>query len=593
MKKLIDLSNLDLIDSIKEKIVYYLSYSKEEDKQKIRKAIDDNDLNLLKKWFSSNLEFGTGGLREIMDIGTSYLNEVTISKAAYATLDFFCKEYDREFYNKNDISKKSICISYDTRKNSDIFAKISALIAVKKGFHVYITKDPMPTPFLSFLVRETKSFCGIMITASHNPKNYNGFKVYDKTGCQILSDMANKIIEIYNSSIEMEKIDLLDFEILINKKKIEYVKDSFIDDFIGRICTVKYNKNLENNKKLLNVVYSSLHGTGINIFKKLEEKIGFNTFYVESQIEMNNDFPNVKSLNPENLESFEQALKIAKENNSDLIVITDPDADRVRFAFLDENRYFIPTGNELAVMLFYYICSQIRLSEIDSSIKKEINEDYFSVTTVVTTDLLEIIGRYFGVEVFKTLTGFKYIGQVINKNENKKFLFAAEESCGYLVTGILRDKDAFSMIVLILEFLSYLKSQKIHAKNYLKKIYEQFGYYLNDLVNIDFSEKKDKDIIDKIMIYLRENPLEAFCNFKIRKIFDFENNIESFPKSNLLQYIGENFKVTVRPSGTEPKLKIYFQVVSHNEIQSKEILETFKNFFINLIKTECLNHVGS
>jgi phosphoglucomutase len=451
----------------------------------------------------------------------------------------------------------------------------------------------MPTPFLSFLVRETNSCCGIMITASHNPKNYNGFKVYDETGCQILSDKADKIIEIYNSNIEMEKIDLDDFDSLMDKKRIEYVKDSFIERFVDSICKIKYNKNLQDNKRLLNVVYSSLHGTGINIFKKLEEKIGFNIFYVESQITMDKDFPNVKSLNPENLESLDQALEIAKKKNSELIIITDPDADRVRFAFYDEDQYFIPSGNEIAIMLFYYICSQVRLSEIEPSMKKQIDKDYYAVTTIVTSDLFEIIGRYFGVEVIKTLTGFKYIGEQLNKNENKKFLFAAEESCGYLATSILRDKDAFSMIVIVLEFVAYLKSQKIFAKKFLKKIYDQFGYYLNDLVYIDFSGKMDKNLIKKIMSYLRENPLEALSGFKIRKIFDFENKIESFYKSDLLQYIGENFKITVRPSGTEPKLKLYFQVVSHSESKSKEILETFKNFFINLIKTECLNHIGS
>lgn len=591
----------DLNDSTKEKIKYYLSYCKNEDKIKIKKAIEEKDYIFLKKCFSNELEFGTGGIRTIMEIGSSFLNEVTIAKAATATVNFFNKYFDDNFkdisnkkvFDKGGVNsniEKSVCISYDTRHKSDIFAKISAIIAAKNGFKVYFAENPLPTPFLSYMVRKTNSCFGVIITASHNPKNYNGFKVYDETGCQILSEKADKIIEIYESNVQIENIEINDFEKLLENNKIELIGESYIVKFIDDITSLRIDRKLENNIRLLNVVYSSLQGTGINIFRKLEQKLRFNTFYVESQINVDPDFSNVRSLNPENRESFEQALDIARKNKADLVILTDPDADRVGFAFYDDDGYFLPTGNEVAVMIFYYICNQKRLNEIETSLKNNDNIDngkeYYAVTTIVTTDLLEIIGRYFGIEVIKTLTGFKYIGDQINKNKDKKFLFAAEESYGFLTVDCLRDKDAFSMINVVLEFLSYLKSQKTNARRYLKSIYEQFGYYQNELVNIDFSENENKDKIKKIMDYLRENPIESINKFKVRKIFDFNDNIENFPKSNLLQYIGENFKITVRPSGTEPKIKIYFQVVAHNEYKSKELLETFKNFFISLIKTE-------
>ncbi|MFN3411083.1 MAG: phospho-sugar mutase [Exilispira sp.] len=561
-------------ENLQRRIENYLLYCNEKEKDTILNAVNLQDFESLEKWFSVDLSFGTGGLRGKMGIGFSNINEVTILKAAHATINFF-----KDISNRD---KKSICISYDTRKNSSLFAKISAIVAAKNGFYVYLAPMPLPSPFLSYIIPVTESICGIMITASHNPKEYNGFKVYDETGCQILEEKQNKIMKIYSAAKYIEKVDLEDFNTLINSNKIEFISEELINKFVEDLCNITFYKNIKMNIRLLNIVYTSLHGTGINIFRILGKKIGFNVSYVESQIVEDPNFSNVKSLNPENKESLIEAIELGINKNADLIVATDPDADRLALAFKSKNGYFIPDGNEIGVMLFYYICTQLRLKEIEHS--RHTRFDYYAITTIVTTDLLEIIGKYFGIEIIKTLTGFKYIGNQINLHPDKKFLFAAEESYGYLYFDRLRDKDSFSTIVLALELTSYLKSNNLTAEEYLQSIYHQFGYYCNEVIYIDLLNDEPEIGIEKLMNNLRDNPPESIENRKIRKILDFKNGYDNLPKSDIIQYFGENFKITIRPSGTEPKLKIYVQVVSQNKKESKELLETFKNFFIYQIK---------
>lgn len=567
--------NKILDENLQRRIENYLLYCNEEEKNAILSAVNLQDFESLEKWFSNDLSFGTGGIRGKMGIGFSNINEVTILKAAHATINFF-----KAISNKD---KKSICISYDTRKNSNLFAKISAIVAAKNGFYVYLAPMPLPTPFLSYIIPVTESSCGIMITASHNPKEYNGFKVYDETGCQILQDKAIKIIKLYNDDKDFNKIYLDEFDFLLKNKKIEFISEELINKFVEDLCNITINKNIKMNIRLLNIVYTSLHGTGINIFRLMGKKIGLNVSYVESQITEDFNFSNVKSLNPENKESLTEAIESGINKNADLIVATDPDADRVGMAFKSKNGYFIPDGNEIGVMLFYYICTQLRLKEIEHS-HHNTGFDYYAITTIVTTDLLEMIGKYFGIEVIKTLTGFKYIGNQINLHKGKKFLFAAEESYGYLSSDRLRDKDSFSAIVLALELTSYLKSNNLTAEEYLESIYRKFGYYCNEVIYIDLLYDEPEIGIEKLMNNLRDNPPEIIENRKIRKILDFKNGYDNLPESDLIQYLGENFKITIRPSGTEPKLKIYFQVVSQNKKESKELLETFKNFFIYQIK---------
>ncbi|GEM_PF-172428 len=571
------LNNLDIEEKLKAKIKDYYNFVQDKDRDKIEKAILNNNQKAIKSWFSNDLKFGTGGLRGIMDVGFSNINTYTISKAAYVTLNYFKKEEKTQ--------KRSVCISYDTRKNSELFAKITSIIAVENGFEVFYAFKPLPTPFLSYSTIETKSCCGIMITASHNPKEYNGFKVYNYTGSQILSKEANDIMQNYINYSQLEPVNLTLFNKFVDEKKIKYLDEVLISSFIDKITEISFNKNSNQSKKLLKVVYTSLHGTGINIFRFLAQKINFTTYYVDEQIVIDSDFSKIKSLNPENPASFEKAIELAIKNNVDVVIATDPDADRVGFAFLEDGGYFIPSGNEIAIMLFYYICTQVRLKEIEQGFLNKSPFNYYAITTVVTTDLFEIIGRYFGVEIIKTLIGFKYIGDQINKNQNKTFLFAAEESNGFLASNILRDKDSFSTINLMLELVCYLKNQNLSVKKYLNSIYNQFGYYKNDLLNIDLAYDKNiglNEITLKLMSFLSDNISETICGKKIRKVIDFKDGYENFPKSDLIQYIGENFKITIRPSGTEPKIKIYFQVVTMNDRLSKELLETFKNFFINL-----------
>lgn len=568
------LKNIKLDEVLINKIKNYFNHCDDDEKERLNNAIINNEKDKLEKWFSNDLEFGTGGLRGIMDIGYSFFNSYTVSRASIATVKYFQSKYKDE--------EKKICISYDTRINSEKFAKIAAIIASKHGFNVYFAKLPYPTPFLSYYIAKTKSICGIMITASHNPPIYNGFKVYDETGCQILPKDAKQIIKEYLDNENFEKIEISEFEDLIKKENFIFIEQNELKDFVEDIYEDSLLKDFAKNAKLLNIVYSSLHGTGINVFKHIEKKLNLNVKYVESQIIMDGKFPNAKSINPENRQSFDESINLAIKNNADLIILTDPDADRLGLAFKDKDGYFIPSGNEIAIMLLYFLCLQLRFEEINYQGVSSTNFNYYAVTTIVTTDLFELIGRYFGIEVIKTLTGFKYIGDIINKTKNKKFLFAAEESNGYLVSEKAKDKDAFSTILLALEFAVYLTSKKIYAKDFLNSIYGQFGYYLNELVNLDLGDESKSS--DEIMKIFRENPIEIIADKKVRKIIDYIDGYEHYPKSDILQYIGENFKITIRPSGTEPKLKIYFQVVSHSESQSKELLETFKNYFINLIK---------
>ncbi|HOV45456.1 MAG TPA: phospho-sugar mutase [Exilispira sp.] len=582
-----DLSSLNLDYEIKKRIEKYLNILiDEEEKEFIEKCINEEDIGKLHQMFYKDLEFGTGGMRGLLGYGSSCMNLTNVARAALAVTKYFYNIHSN-IKNNGKVSDLKIAICYDTRKNSQLFAKITSIIAAKNGFNVFMVKEPLPTPFLSFAIRKLSCVCGIMITASHNPKEYNGYKVYDNTGCQILYPADEEIVKYYNNIYEIEKCRIEEYERLLNSRNIQFIDDSLVDDFVE--SSINYDNNKKNYSfSNLKVAFTSVHGTGITPFKKIASRLNFEVFYPEKQILQDENFPTVKSPDPENKECLKEVIDKGIKNNADIIIATDPDADRVRFGFRNSDlSYFLPDGHEIAIILFYFLCLKMQKNFYEIS---EINLNsfllpYYGATTIVTTDLIETIARYFGLDIHITLIGFKYIGETINNIKDNKFLFAAEESYGFLASSNVRDKDAFSSLIVALEVASYCKENSITVRSYLDNIFKQFGYYKHDTINLFFEGYEGLNKMKRIMKKMREEPLEIINEKKVRKIIDYLYDKTDLPKSNIIQFFGENFKITIRPSGTESKIKIYIQVIGRNEQESVIMLDSFKNSFIEQLKS--------
>lgn len=536
----------------------------EETKAEVRRLLEDKSNELVDSFYK-DLEFGTGGLRGIMGVGSNRMNKYTVGMATQGLANYLKNKYPNQ-----DIS---VAIAYDCRNNNTFFEGITADILSANGITVYKFDALRPTPELSYAVRELKCQSGIVITASHNPKEYSGYKVYGEDGAQLISPDDKNVIE------EVRKIKSIDdIKFTANKSLIHQISNELDEKYTDDIKARSLNPDLIKKHKDIKIVYTPIHGTGVKLIPMALKKFGFeNIIGVDEQNIVDGNFPTVKSPNPEEPAALEMAIAKAKKENADLVMASDPDADRVGIAVRNSDGDFtLLNGNQTATLLFYYVLNQWKE-------KGKITDKEFIVKTIVTSELLIDIANKFGVGSYDVLTGFKYIAQIIREQEGKKqFILGGEESYGYLIGDFVRDKDAVSSCCLIAETYAWAVDQGKSLEDLLADIYTEFGFYLEALKSVVRKGKAGADEIQQMMDNYRNNPPKEINGSKVVCIKDYlkqkSNNIQNgevkainLPKSNVIQLFTEDgSKITMRPSGTEPKIKFYFGV--------KGVLKSVDNF---------------
>ncbi|MDI3473402.1 MAG: phosphoglucomutase [Thermotogaceae bacterium] len=505
----------------------------------------------IEKRFHKELSFGTGGIRGIIGAGTAMMNIHVVRRATQGLAN----------YGKKISKADSAVICYDTRKFSREFAVESAKVLMANGFRVYVFDESRPTPMLSFAVRELKVDWGIVITASHNPPQYNGFKVYLSNGVQATPEFTNGI------SAEIEKLDYFDDVKVSESEPLWLNADEFDEVYLKELQ--KFLKGFNTDDVGLKVLYTPLHGSGFKPVSKALKFLGIDFQMVDSQVTLDGAFPTVSRPNPEEREAFEEALKFAEKstNSFDLIIATDPDCDRMGVMYRKDEKYELLTGNEIGVLILDYLLNST-----------ELKENSFVVKTIVTTDLVKPMCEERDIELLETLTGFKFIGQKIEEKVSSggNFLFAFEESYGYLAGDFVRDKDGIIASVLMVLTFNWLKKQDKSPKKKLNELSEKYGYFKEILLNFEFEPQGFEKIIQNIMRFFRNSPPESIGSLALTKTID-HLKLKNELSGDVLQLIyGDNLRVIVRPSGTEPKLKIYVKVNSNSEKTSVEILENSK-----------------
>lgn len=532
-----------------------------------------DDEERIRDCFYRDLAFGTGGLRGVIGAGSNRMNIYTVAKASQGLADYVIKNYKPD--------ERKIAVSYDSRIKSDIFAEIAAGVFAANGISVYIYRQLMPTPCLSFAVRKLKCSAGIMITASHNPSKYNGYKVYGADGCQITTGAADDILS------EIEKLDIftdvqrMEFEAALDAGIIEYISDDVYTAFIEEVK--KQSVAGKNIKRDAAIVYSPLNGTGLKpVLRTLKETGYTNITVVKEQEEPDGNFPKCPYPNPEIRDAMSLGIKYSERYNADLFLATDPDCDRVGIAVKDDcGNYVLLSGNEVGILLLDFICA--RRTEM-----KTMPADPVCIKTIVTMDMAERIASDYGVRVINVLTGFKFIGEQIGfleeKGKEDSYIFGFEESYGYLSGSYVRDKDAVDGVFLICEMFSYYKDKKITLIDKLNELYEKYGYYFNTLHSYEFEGFEGAAKIQEIMEKFHAG-FEVIGPKKVVKCLDYSKGIDGLPKSDVLKYILEgNCSVTIRASGTEPKLKAYISVSAESKdkavICEKQIMKALKEYFV-------------
>ncbi len=522
--------------------------------------------------FYKTLEFGTGGLRGIMGIGTNRMNKYTV---AMTTQGF------SNYIQENNPGKKiRTVISFDSRNNSKDFAKITARVMAANGFEVFLFEDIRPTPELSFAVRELKADAGVMITASHNPKEYNGYKAYWNDGAQLTTPHDELVIEKVNAITDLSQVKIQD-----DDKNIIIIGEDIDKIYLEKVKSISINGDCIKKQKDLKIVYTPLHGTGISLVPKALKAYGFeNVICVKEQSIPDGNFPTCVSPNPEEPAALEMGIKLAKEIDADMLLATDPDADREAIAVKDnKGEWIILNGNQTASLLTYYLLSANKNANA-------LKGNEYIIKTVVTTDLINKIAEDFSVEYFNVLTGFKHIASKIREHEGKKrYIGGGEESFGYLIGDFVRDKDAVSACCILAEMVACLKEEGTNLYDFLLQLYTKYGFYQEKQVSITRKGKTGAEEIQKMMMDFRNNPPKQLDNDEVVEIIDYlETEKTQLPKSNVLQYLLKSgSKVSVRPSGTEPKIKFYFSIsipMTCKEDYDKLLRES--NEKIERIKTE-------
>lgn len=525
----------------------------------------------LKEAFYTDLEFGTGGMRGILGAGTNRMNIYTVARAALG--------FGRYLKTQENALKRGVVISHDNRLKSRDFAVISAKVLMNLGFTVYMFSDLRPTPLLSYSVRYKNAIGGIMITASHNPKEYNGFKIYDQDGCQLVPNLADLVIN------EIAKIDNI-FDINMDGD----INNIVIIDEVTHIYkedakTITFNNNL---KKDFKIVYTPLHGTGATVVPQTLKELGYDVYPYMPQMIADPMFSNVQTSNPENKEAYKEAIMYANEIGANVVLATDPDADRLGVAVRHDKEFVLLTGNQSAALIFDYILLNHQNEDLSNS---------YLFTTVVSSTLPTIMAKNHNMKVEETLTGFKFIGEKAKQIEGKgKYLFGFEESYGCLIKDSVRDKDSIQACIMLSEACAYYYEHGYDLYDALIKIYEKYGYFMEGISNISLSGIKGKERINQIMEYFRNNEItipgyEILIKEDMKKMIieDYvtkKTTTHHLPNSNVIKYhLNNDTWFVLRPSGTEPKLKVYYGVKGTSINNSLEVLQFLEKYVLSLIET--------
>jgi len=523
--------------------------------------------------FYRDLEFGTGGLRGVIGAGTNRINVYTVRKATQGLANYLLK-------NANG-KPQSVAIAYDSRIKGKLFAEESAAVLAANGIKAYIYTELMPTPALSFAVRHLSCDAGICVTASHNPAKYNGYKAYGADGCQVTSDMADGIMQEIESLDIFENIKKIDFKDGISAGSIEYIKEETTTAFIDAV----YGESLKGDASNLKVVYTPLNGSGKRCVLSILDKIGIkDVAVVPEQSEPDGNFPTCPYPNPEFREALEKGIALCEEVKPDLLLATDPDCDRAGIAVNQNGEYVLLSGNEVGVLMLDFI-AKIRTE------RGTMPKNPVAVTTIVSTDMVDPVAADFDIKISRVLTGFKYIGDIIAEleaeNREDAYLLGFEESYGYLTGGYVRDKDAVNAAMIICEMASFYKENGLTLVDAIAALYEKYGYYKNETCNFTFEGEDGMKTMSAIMNNLRENRPTEIAGMKVESASDYElsvchangeETLITLPKSNVLEYkLAGGNKFTVRPSGTEPKIKIYLSAKGKTADDSVKIIEQMKS----------------
>jgi phosphoglucomutase len=567
-----------MIEEVKTRALAWLSDNFDPETRERVKYLMENDEKELVESFYRDLEFGTGGLRGIMGVGTNRMNIYTLGMATQGLSNYLSKEF-------SGVDQIKVVVAHDCRNNSRLFAETAARIFSANKIKVYLFESLRPTPELSFAIRHFAAQSGVMITASHNPKEYNGYKAYWDDGGQIISPHDENIIKEVQSIKSVGEI-LFDGDDTL----IEIIGSEIDEIYTGKIKELSVRPDVIERNSDLKIVYTPIHGTGVKLVPMALKKFGFsNIFNIPEQDVTDGNFPTVISPNPEESAALKMALEKAEEIGADLVMGTDPDADRVGIAVKNrEGKISILNGNQTATLLIHYL-----ISAWSETGKLKGNE--YICKTIVTTDLLNEIADSYGVKHFDVLTGFKFIADIIKQNEGRmKFIGGGEESYGYLAGEFVRDKDAVMSCALIAEVTAWAKDQGKSLFDILIDIYIKYGFYLESLISVVRKGKEGAEEIQKMMVNYRSNPPKTINQSPVVLIHDYqesktqdlkkvkETRIE-LPKSNVLQFILEDgTKISIRPSGTEPKIKFYFSV--NEKLEKKEDFEKVKKILEDRIK---------
>ena len=515
----------------------------EETKAQVRELMKDPAA--LEDAFYRNLEFGTGGLRGVMGVGTNRMNKYVVAMATQGLANYILKNV-----KSGDLS---VCVSFDSRNNSAAFARITAEVLSANGIHVYIYDCLHPVPLLSYAVRKKHATAGVMVTASHNPKEYNGYKVYWSDGAQIIAPVDKDIVAEVNA---ISDPSMVKYKADGKEGGIETMGDEMNNAYMDDVLTLMLSPESRARHKDLKIVYTPIHGSGVHIVPAILKRLGFeNIYHVPEQDVSDGNFPTVMSPNPEEHSALEMAVAVADREGADLVLATDPDADRLGIAVRDnDGKMVLFNGNQTASMLTYYILR--RWSELG-----KLDDTKYVVKTIVTTELIRAIAEKYGVKVYNVLTGFKYIADIVRRNEGKgEFICGGEESYGFNIGQFVRDKDAPISCAMVAECAAWAADQGKTLYQLLNDIYAEFGYYREALVSLVRKGKEGVEEIAAIMSDMRNNPPKELAGLPVTEVIDYDRPEETgLPKSNVLQFFNEaGDVVSVRPSGTEPKIKFYF-----------------------------------
>ncbi|WP_458457327.1 phospho-sugar mutase [Pseudobutyrivibrio sp.] len=525
--------------------------------------------------FYRNLAFGTGGLRGVIGAGTNRMNIYTVAKASQGLANYIVANFPKD--------ERRIAVSFDSRIKADVFARVASGVFAANGIKVWIYTELMPTPCLSYAVRALGCAAGIMVTASHNPSKYNGYKVYGADGCQITTEAAAAILE------EIEKVDIFEdvrnvsFGSALQAGDVAYITENVYTDFVNEVLGQSLINADDEIDKNVAIVYSPLNGTGLKPVTRTLKEAGYtNITLVEEQKNPDGNFPTCPYPNPEIKEAMALGMDYARKNNADLLLATDPDCDRVGIAVKNQdNEYVLLSGNQTGCLLLDYVCS-MRVKN------GTMPKDAEVVKTIVTTDLGQQIAENYGVKTVNVLTGFKFIGEEIGRLEKQgkadSYIFGFEESYGYLSGSYVRDKDAVDGAFLICEMFAYYKTRGISLLDKLDELYKKYGYCLNTLHSYEFEGSAGLEKMQNIMASMR-NDMPEIGRVKVVKVNDYLKGIDGLPKSDVIKfYLEGNGSVVVRPSGTEPKMKVYVSISAADEATAKAKESNIVSFMEQMLK---------